>query len=301
MEAEFLRWLYGNLKASANVPIGIGDDAAVVRSGHLSVLAADAIVDGVHFQSEVHRFDQIGHKALAVNLSDVAAMGATPTACLLSLIAGTDQTLDQCKNIVDGLLRTASKYRCPLVGGDFVKSPGPLTLAVTVYGEIDDLKNVWTISGARVGDIIFATGSFGGSILRKHLEFEPRLDLVNHIRQQQIQVSAATDVSDGLAGDLLRLTNASSVGAVIDLESIPISDDAITLSKSSDKSSLQHALNDGEDFELLLTLDQTQAEKLIRSNPNLTITRIGQMIEKPGVWYLDNDCLNPVAVESYEH
>ena len=301
MESEFLQWLEKTIVKPANVSVGIGDDAAVLHGFGSVVVATDSIVDGVHFDSSKHDWKKIGHKAIAVNLSDLAAMGAKPTACTLSLIAGAGQTVPQCQQIVQGLNQSAVKYGCPLVGGDFVKHDGPLSLTVTAFGYLEDDWAPWTMTGAEPGDVVLCTGSFGGSIFRKHVEFQPRAEIASQFREQRIQVAAATDVSDGLAGDLLKICRSSSVGAEIQLDKIPISGDAKELAKSTGKTPLQHGLCDGEDFELILVVDESQLKKIGQLQLECPLSQIGRIIETPGIWYREHDEMKRLEFTAYEH
>jgi thiamine-monophosphate kinase len=176
MENDLLRWFAANLPGHERLVLGAGDDAAVIRlsSGHEVVATTDMLMDGVDFHVAEHDATQIGHKSLAVNLSDLAAMGARPIAALVSLclpqVGGETLT----KQLYQGLLATAAKYQVAIAGGDTNSWSGPLVISVTALGEVASGR-AWRRTGAQAGDRILVTGSFGGSILGRHLDVVPRV------------------------------------------------------------------------------------------------------------------------------
>ena len=262
-EFEFIARLAARPGAAAEV---IGDDAAVLPAGDGAslLLATDTILEATHFLREslpaagpLAGLPAIGHKALAVNLSDIAAMGGTATACTLALSAGRGWSSRDLDAICEGLLATAQEFGCPLVGGDTTSWNGPLALTVTVLGRVDEplLR-----AGGRAGDVLVATGPLGGSLkCGRHLTFTPRLREIELLRRH-LTPTAAIDLSDGLASDLAHLAAASGCGAIVD--HVP-RHEGVTL---------EAALADGEDFELLLALNPDEAADLFAGR---------EMIETP--------------------
>jgi thiamine-monophosphate kinase len=200
-------------------------------------------------------------------------------------------------------LPLAAEYEMAIAGGDTNSWNGPLVISVTAVGECQEERELRR-SGALPGDAILVTGEFGGSILGKHFDFTPRVHearwLVEHA-----EVHAAIDVSDGLSLDLSRLATASGCGALVELDRIPIAPAASDLAQSRDDgvTALDHALGDGEDFELLLAVPPEQAEELARSQPlGVPLTRIGTFVAEPGLWAQQADGKRaPLAPRGYEH
>jgi thiamine-monophosphate kinase len=246
-ETDFHRWLKARSRAGKGVRVGIGDDAAWIDPG--LILKDDAVVEGVHFDRATPA--QIGHKAMARPLSDLAAVAAVPRFALVSFILSKRTGYAKAKAIYRAAERTAKKFGVRIVGGDVVVARAPLSVTVTIVGKIGPHGFV-SRSGARPGDRIFVTGPLGGSILGKHLRFRPRISEALAIARR-VRPTAMIDISDGLAIDLNRLCEASGVGAEIFPEKIPISAAAKRLSKRSGRSALRHAIEDGEDYELLYT------------------------------------------------
>ena len=229
---------------------GIGDDAAILKEGkEFSLLAMDLMVEGVDFSFRSATPEEIGRKALAINLSDIAAMGSDPQAVLIGLVMPRTTTLETVDRFYKGFTKLAKKFRVSIVGGDL--SHGRLwTVSVAIFGRAR-VKPILR-SGAKPGDLICVTGTFGGSILKKHLHFEPRIKEGKFLAQ--MGAHSMIDVSDGLVQDLQHVLRASKVGAQLWLDRIPISRDAKQLAKGNREKALQRALTDGEDFELLCTI-----------------------------------------------
>ncbi len=272
MEKQLIHWLASYIGRVEDCPIGIGDDAAVLRSDpRQTVFCTDAICDGVHFRSDLHSPEEIGRKALAVNLSDMAAMGAAPRAAVVSLVLPDTSTLDYVKRLFHGMRPLAESYDVHICGGDTTVWPGKLSITVALVG-VAPAAGVWRIDTAQAGDTIVVTGEFGGSILGHHLDFEPRCRVAQHWVEQDV-IHAATDVSDSLSLDLHKMATASGLGFEIRAEQIPIAPAANELANRSAGSGarqlapLEHALCDGEDFELILAVDPGDAHQLIRPSP----------------------------------
>jgi thiamine-monophosphate kinase len=245
MEEDLLRWFRETLPPHKQVLLGAGDDAAVMRlsAGANLVATTDTIMDGVDFRLGEHEPALVGRKALAVNLSDLAAMAARPVAALVSLVLPIKGGESLAKQLYSGMLPLAAQFDCAIAGGDVNSWSGPLAISVTALGEVQPGRE-WRRSGARPGDQILVTGSFGGSILGKQFTFTPRVSEALWLAEH-LEVHAAIDVSDGLSLDLSRLAEASGVGACLDPDRVPISEAARQLSGSDGRSPLDHALGDG--------------------------------------------------------
>lgn len=279
MEREFIDWLKQQTHTAAK--IGVGDDAAVLAGWADAgiVLTTDAIAEGTHFDLAQHSLNQVGRKAMAVNLSDIAAMGAIPVAALLTLMLPKGFSLDEAQQIFQGCQQLSSDFDCEIVGGDTNSWHGPLVISVTVIGCescIDGVAKTWTMGGAQPGDVIVVSGSFGGSIDGHHLNFQPQVKLARYLIETYT-IHAATDASDSLSLDLQAMATASHVGIELDAGKIPLSETA--LQKYSADEALSHALTDGEDFELILAIPQTEWDRL-KSDPQVAsqLSLIGRFI-----------------------
>jgi thiamine-monophosphate kinase len=305
MENDLLRWFRATLPSHQQLVLGAGDDAAVIKlmDGKQLVATTDTLMDGVDFRVSEHDAAQIGHKALAVNLSDLAAMAARPVAALVSLCLPQTGGELLAKSLYEGLLKTAAKYNVAIAGGDTNSWNGPLVISITALGEVQPGRE-WRRSGARAGDLILVTGSFGGSILGSHLMFEP---LVNDALwlAEHLEVHAAIDVSDGLSLDLARLSEASGVGAIVDLNHIPISEQAKLLSEQLNDgvSPLEHALGDGEDFQLILAVGRAEADAFLLRRPEWKerLVPIGHFTDLQGLWTFEDSKLTPLTPRGWEH
>ncbi|HUE72829.1 MAG TPA: thiamine-phosphate kinase [Pirellulaceae bacterium] len=301
METQFIEWLRSQVSRHPRVPLGIGDDAAVVDlpAGKQWVVTTDMLMDDVDFHVGQHEPARIGRKSLAVNLSDLAAMGARPVACFVSVALPRQGGGELARAIYEGVFALARQFDTAIGGGDTNSWDGKLVINVTAVGEVETGK-AWQRSGARAGDQILVTGEFGGSILGKHFDFTPRVAEAIWLAENA-QITAAIDVSDGLSLDLSRICQESGCGAVLDLNSIPI---AVAAANQADKlTPLEHALGDGEDFELILAVAADEAERLLTLQPlAVPLTRIGQFVAEPGLWsQMADGTRAPLAPRGYEH
>lgn len=282
--------------AAGFVVVGIGDDAAVLEPERnaLEVITTDSQVEGVHFDQNFVGAADIGHKALAVNLSDLAAMGASPRAALLSLVLPPAWPVAHLDALLDGLTALAQRARIVLVGGNIARSPGPLIVDVTVTGSVHR-RRFLTRAGARAGDELYVTGMLGGAaaglrtlrenpsafapgaaavrsasqLVMRYRRPEPRLRfglLLGRNRAAQ----ACIDLSDGLADGVRQIGEASSLGAIIDADALPIEEGA----------TLRDALVGGEDYELLFAVSprmRSRLKSVRRLAKDLAVTRIGHL------------------------
>ncbi len=254
-EQRLLDWLKTRFRAKSFRGIGIGDDAAVVPfPGKEAVLKVDQLVEGIHFSPGKVAWKRLGRKALFRPMSDFAAIGAVPRFFLMSIaFPGGKRVLEkQIREIILGAVQAGKPWKTELVGGDLSRTSGPRVISVFVVGELAG-KQPLLRSHAQPGHRLLVTGRLGGSVLRKHLEFVPRLREGAHLARTY-PVGGMMDISDGLALDLFRMCEASRVGARLFARQIPLSADARLMGRKSGRSAVDHALSDGEDYELLFTL-----------------------------------------------
>lgn len=280
------------------VLVGPGDDAAVIRPerGALDVLTTDAQVEGVHFDRRFVPPHAIGHRALAVNLSDLAAMGAEPRAALLSFVLPDQLEVAVVDGIVDGLIGLAARHRVAIVGGNITRSPGPLMIDVTAIGSVRP-RRVLTRAGARPGDEVYVTGAIGGAVVglrslqeqagaaelqvglneEKYLRPEPRVRAGLLLGRNRAATSCI-DLSDGLADGLQQIAAASGVGMTVDEAEIPLADGVAEFHRTRGDDPVCAAMAGGDDYELLFTIRASWRGRLKavrRQAGDLPITRIG--------------------------
>lgn len=260
-EFTFIERLKKRVPISSRVPLGIGDDAALlnIAKGRQLAVSTDAIVENVDFRMKALSPEKIGRKALAINLSDLAAMGAVPLACVVTIGKPVSVTPAWLFRFYDGFLRLARQYGVVCAGGDFSRSK-EFFANVTILGEIQKGK-ARTRSGAIGGEWIAVTGTLGGSLRRHHYNFTPRLREGDFLAQNNF-ATAMIDVSDGLVQDLSHILKKSKVGARLELGEIPVSRDARVMAAFDKARALERALTDGEDFELLFTVRPHDKERL---------------------------------------
>ena len=305
------------------LPVGIGDDAAVVEParGALEVLTTDALVEGIHFDRRFSSPRDIGWKALAVNLSDIAAMGGTPRLALLSL--GIPDTLlpDDFDALLDGFLALAAEHRVTLAGGNITRSPGPLFVDVTVTGYVRR-RHVMTRDGAHAGDDLYVTGDVGAAAaglrwLRdsssvpldgmeacadRHRRPQPRVRIGTLLGRNRA-ASACMDLSDGLADAVRQIARASGVGARIDADAVPIPAPARACFEAAGLDPVTAAAAGGDDYELLLAVPRKRRGRLatvVRQSAGVPITRIGVLTEEPDLSIVRSAVAEPLP-EGFVH
>ena len=303
-EFGLIEWIRAQQKHRGRTRIGIGDDCAAIdfRPGETCLVTTDALVDGVHFDLAATEPKLVGRKAIAVSLSDVAAMGGRAVAALATTAFPGNLAPAAAEGICRGLMAACEEFGVDFVGGDIVSTPGQLTITTTVLGAAEKAR-LCRRSGARVGDAILVTGDLGGSIMGKHLTFTPRLREAQRL-VTRFRIHAMMDISDGLSRDLGHILDESGgLGAEIDAGAIPCSAAAHERSRDTGKPALWHALNDGEDFELLFTASQREARRLIAQWRDRTpVSVVGTVTDKAGIWIRQTSGrLCRLKIEGYEH
>ncbi|HZF00977.1 MAG TPA: thiamine-phosphate kinase [Methylomirabilota bacterium] len=306
-EFELIAKLAKSLPTNQNVLVGAGDDCAVLDLGvadKLILFKTDAIVEGVHFTKEIPP-EKIGRKALARCLSDIAAMAGTPNAALVTIGLPKSFDADFIGKIYDGMGAVAKNFGVAIVGGETTTNPERIFISIALLGTVARGKQILR-SGAKIGDAIFVTGELGGSLAEKHLDFEPRLAEACWLAEH-FSIHAMIDLSDGLAGDLRHILNASAVGAELLKSAIPISREAKLDAKksSSAKPAVVAALTDGEDFELLFTVAGKDAVKLLdawkKKFPKLKLSCIGKIVADEGILIRDKTGSHKFNANGYVH
>lgn len=333
-ERELVRHLQSRIPLGPGVVVGVGDDAAVVELGPLTLVTADSLVEGVHFRREWSPPRLLGRKALSVNLSDIAAMAGVPRHATVSLCLPPETTLAFVDGLYDGLLERAAETGVNLVGGNLSASGNAIVVDVTLLGEAERIVRR---SGARVGDLVVLTGYLGAAVaglrlllqgarldeegelvatgmwtetsaeavahcLRAHLDPRPPLTFARALSERDL-VHAAIDVSDGLSGDLQQLCQASEVGATIDGAVVPVDRHAAGLERARGGDALSLALNGGEDYELLLAVppDGVGALRDLAVVWNLPLTVLGEFTTGPEVLLKRGETVAPLPAAGHDH
>jgi thiamine-monophosphate kinase len=307
-EAELVARIQAQLPPAPDwLIVGIGDDAAVVEPerNRLEVLSVDALVEGIHFDRRLTPPDAIGHRALAVNLSDLAAMGAAPRLALLSLALPADLAQSDFEAMVSGLGALAVRHRIHLVGGNLTRSSGPLVIDVTVAGTCKRRQTL-TRRGARPGDVLYVTGSIGAAAaglqmlklaqtmgrdgspeeacVRRYLYPEPRVRMGLLLARNRA-ASACMDLSDGLADAVHGIARSSGVGAAIDAGALPVDPGAREWFEARGDDAVMEAMTLGDDYELAFTARPGWGGRLRAASRHgdAPLTRIGVCTTAPGV------------------
>lgn len=306
-EFDLIKQLTASVPVNASIVVGPGDDCAVLDLGAADrewLFKTDAVVEGVHFTSSIEP-ERIGHKALARCVSDIAAMGGTPTVALVTIGLPRDYDAARVQAVYEGMNRLARRYDMAIAGGETTTNPDRIFISISMLGWVARGKAILR-SGARVGDAIFVTGELGGSIGGRHLDFEPRVHEGQWLAQH-FTINSMIDLSDGLAGDLRHILTASQVGAELLASAVPITRQAklAARAESSAKPPLLAALTDGEDFELLFTVAGRSAVPLLdawkKRFPKTRLSCIGKIVPGHGVLIRDKHGVRPLNVHGYVH
>lgn len=308
-------------RARPGIVAGIGDDAAVLagRPGYRTLLTTDMLVEGVHFLAGTDPYS-LGRKAMAANLSDIAAMGGRPSFAAVSLGLPPTARVRDIERLYEGLSDEGASFGAAIVGGDTVRAP-VLTINVALLGEVEE-QRLLLRSGALVGDRVCVTNRIGDAaagllllqhpelpvpedtrtrLLNRHWRPTPRIDAGRELSRGM--ATAAIDVSDGLAGDLRRLCEASQVGAIVDVSALPISDDVRRVAQAARISPEELALRGGEDYELLFTTSSYRTGTLLLPGSGTPYTVIGEIVDADrGVLLRRPDGeLQPLAPTGFQH
>jgi len=285
--------------------LGIGDDAAILSlpAGQDTVISTDLLVEGVHFDLTFCPLKHVGYKAVAVNVSDMAAMNATPTQIVVGIAVGARYSVEAIEELYEGMRLACEAYNVDLVGGDITASRGGLTISVTALGQVAQGQAVRR-SGAQSSDLLCVTGDLGGALLglqvlerekqawqadpemqpelekygyvvQRQLRPEARMDIIYELRELGITPTSMIDISDGLASETLHLCQASGVGARVFTENLPIANPTLEVAEEFSLDPIMCMLNGGEDYELLFTVPLADHDKL-KNHPDITI--IGHMV-----------------------
>ena len=285
---------------------GIGDDAAIIQNGdNYTVVSTDMLVEGVHFDLMFHPLKHLGYKSVVVNLSDIYAMNALPKQILVSIAISNRFSLEAVEELYAGMKLACEKYNVDIVGGDTTSSTSGLILSLTAIG-IAEKDSIVYRNGAKENDLLCVSGDLGGAyvglqllerekkifienpkiqpdlggsdfILEKQLKPEARKDIFDKLRELKIKPTSMIDISDGLSSEILHLCTQSGVGCSIYEDKIPIDPQTYERAREFNLDPIVCALNGGEDYELLFTINQKDYEKL---REHLDISIIGHMTDK---------------------
>lgn len=324
------RALVERVRARAGTPpawvtVGIGDDAAVVEPerGASIVVTTDSLVEGVHFRRDWTPLAAVGHKALAVSLSDLAAMGATPRASLLSLALPADLPLADFDALVDAFVSLADRSGAPLVGGNLTRTTGPLVADSTAFGSVRP-RRLMRRNGGRAGDELYVTGGVGAAtaglaileagVARDRMASDEAEAVARYERPdarlrcgtgvaRARAASSCIDLSDGLADAARQIAAASGTGVVLQADAIPVHPAARSLSERTGRNAVELAVSGGEDYELLFAVRPRQRRAFMvatRRCSGLTLTLVGRLTAEPGAWLDQGGRLEPLG-PGFEH
>jgi thiamine-monophosphate kinase len=301
-EFEYIDWLRRQTPSHPRVTVGPGDDCAVLgRGGERPLLVTtDMLLEGSHFRLAEAGPHRVGRKAMAVNLSDIAAMGGRPIAAVVSVgLPRGSGTASLAEELYRGLREMADAFDTAIAGGDTNTWTGGLVVSITLLGEPGPQGPILR-RGARPGDWLFVTGPLGGSIQGKHLNFTPRVREALQL-QEHVRLHAMVDISDGLAADVNHLCEESGCGAVLFADAIPISEAATGMQDG--RSPLEHALGDGEDFELVFAVEPQEGQRLLETQPiaGIRLAHVGCFTAEKGLLLEQCGQRQPLTPRGYAH
>ena len=311
-----------------NTLLGPGDDAAIINSSKEILVSSDMLVEGIHFDMAFTPLKHLGYKSVIVNISDIYAMNGTPKQITVGLAISSKYTLEAIEEFYDGILLACEKYKVDVIGGDITSCINGLTISITAIGEAKK-KEIVKRSGAKENDLLITTGDLGGAymglnVLQREKEvwksnhnMQPELDNYNYILERQLKPEARRDVieflkkcnviptsmidiSDGLASEVFHICTSSNVGCQLYEEKIPIDPQTYQTSMDFNTNPTVSALNGGEDYELLFTINQKDYEK-IKNDPNITV--IGHITKKSqGINLIGNgNTSTPLQAQGWNH
>jgi thiamine-monophosphate kinase len=302
-EFGLIEHLRSRFAAQGRVELGIGDDAALLRlasPGAAVLVTVDLVAEGTHFLMPPATPRQVGRKALAVNLSDIAAMAGRPETAFVAVALPRPRGSEFALELFEGMAELAAEFDVAVAGGDTNIWDGPLVISITLLGTATGRGPVLR-RGARPGDWLMVTGPLGGSLSGRHLAFTPRIHAAQQIHQT-VELHALIDLSDGLSRDLPHLTTEQGLGATVEARHVPIHPDVPVHLPFETR--LRHALDDGEDFELLLAVSPEDGQRLLDAPPpGVTIVRIGEVTAAPARCLLrsPDGREEPLTAGGYEH
>ena len=311
-----------------NTKLGSGDDAAVIKSKKNILISSDMLVEGIHFDMSFTPLKHLGYKSVVVNISDIYAMNAIPTQITVNLGISSKYTLEAIDELYDGILLACEKYKVDIIGGDITSCISGLTISITAIGEGNE-NEIVKRSGAKENDLLITTGDLGGAymglnvlqrekevwknnpnmqpelddfnyILQRQLKPEARKDIIESFKEINIKPTSMIDISDGLASEIFHICKASKVGCQVYEDKIPIDSETYKTSMDFNINPTVSALNGGEDYELLFTINQKDYEK-IKNDPKITV--IGHITKKDqGINLVGNgNNLTPLKAQGWNH
>ncbi len=306
-EFGLIQRLQNGLQTRDGTVVGIGDDCAVLETLQTPVVTIDTLVEGVHFRRDWTTPRALGRKAMAVNLSDLAASGARPVAALVSLSVGERDDFAWIEALYQGFEDAARQFDFTVAGGDTTKSPRDLVISVALVGEVWDQKRGAILrSGAEIGDVLLVTGNLGDAaaglailraentaiptatrdtLLKRHHEPTPRLEWMKRLLELDADaIHAGLDLSDGLTGDAAHLAKRSNVTVRIDANLLPISPQCREAAQVLQFDALEWALSGGEDYELLLAVAPEKSAPIMKKarEMGIALTEIGECVSQSG-------------------
>jgi thiamine-monophosphate kinase len=309
--------------------LGIGDDAAVIEPAKKQlVISTDMLVEGVHFDLTFCPLRHLGYKAVAVNVSDIAAMNATPTQITVGLALGSRYSVEAVKELYEGMRIACENYKVDLVGGDITASNAGLLISITAIGEADP-SEITLRSTAEVNDLICVSGDLGAAylglqilerekqafianpemqpelqgkdyIIGRQLRPEARMDVIHELRDLGVKPTSMIDISDGLASELMHICTQSKVGAAIYQDKLPADQQVIDTAEEFKIDPLTCMLNGGEDYELLFTIKLSDFDK-IKNHPDITVIGKITPVEDGVILVMPSGNGYPLKAQGWQH